>query len=134
MGDDQGKVRIDQFLWAVRQFKTRSLSTDACKRNWITINEKPVKPSSQIKPGDLIKVNRPSHMKKIHVIKVLKCRVAAKCLKDYIEDLTSQDEKLKEEAFNKNRNYYVYSSTKGRPTKKNRRDLEEFFQKIEDSS
>jgi ribosome-associated heat shock protein Hsp15 len=134
MGADQGKVRIDQFLWAVRQFKTRSLSTDACKRNWITINEKPVKPSSQIKPGDLIKVNRPSHMKKIHVIKVLKCRVAAKCLKDYIEDLTSQDEKLKEEAFNKNRNYYVYSSTKGRPTKKNRRDLEEFFQKIEDSS
>ena len=134
MGDDQGKVRIDQFLWAVRQFKTRSLSTDACKRNWITINEKPVKPSSQIKPGDLIKVNRPSNMKKIHVSKVLKCRVAAKCLKDYIEDLTSQDEKLKEEAFNKNRKYYVYSSTKGRPTKKNRRDLEEFFQKIEDSS
>ena len=48
----------------------------------------PLKPSRQIKPGDLIKVNRPSHIKKIHVIKVLKCRVAAKCLNDYIEDLT----------------------------------------------
>ena len=50
------KVRMDQFLWAVRQFKTRSLSTDACKRNWITINDQPVKPSRQIKPGDLIKI------------------------------------------------------------------------------
>ena len=134
METPQSKVRLDQFLWAVRQFKTRSLSTDACKRNWITINDKPVKPSRQIKPGDLIKVNRPSHIKKIHVIKVLKCRVAAKCLKDYIEDLTSQDEKLKEEAFNKNRKYYTSSSAKGRPTKKNRRDLEELFQKIEDGA
>ena len=127
------KVRMDQFLWAVRQFKTRSLSTDACKRNWITINDQPVKPSRQIKAGDRIKISRPSHTKTINIIKILKSRVAAKFVNDYIEDLTPQDEKLKEEEFNKNRKYIASSSFKGRPTKKNRSDLEELFQKIKRS-
>ena len=124
------KVRMDQFLWAVRQFKTRSLSTDACKRNWITINDQTVKPSRQIKAGDRIKISRPSHTKTINIIKILKSRVAAKFVNDYIEDLTPQNEKVKEEEFNKNRKYIASSSVKGRPTKKNRRDLEELFQKI----
>ena len=54
-----GEVRIDKWLWAVRVFKTRSLATDACKMNRVSINGQLTKPSRLVKEGDVISVRKP---------------------------------------------------------------------------
>ncbi|MBT3666802.1 MAG: RNA-binding S4 domain-containing protein [Opitutae bacterium] len=128
VNNTKGKVRIDRFLWATRNFKTRSLSTDACKRNWITINNTTAKASREIKMGDTIKIKQPSHLKTFKVIQLLDKRIGAKLVKCYIEDLTPEEEYEKERVFRKNRKLYsISSSARGRPSKKQRRDLEEFL-------
>ena len=52
------KVRLDRFLWASRFYKTRSLSTDACRRNWISVNDLTAKPSKEVRIGDIIKIKK----------------------------------------------------------------------------
>ena len=127
MLEDPSKTRLDSFLWSVRQFKTRSLSTEACKKNWVVVNGRSVKPSRQIKNGDIIQIKYPTYNKTIKVSEVLKNRISAKLVNNYIEDLTLKEEYIKEELSRKNKRLYTPSSTKGRPSKKNRRDIEEFL-------
>ena len=125
------KVRLDRFLWATRQYKTRSLSTDACRRNWITVNDSQAIPSREVRLNDLIQIKKSSHFKSIKVIHLLCERVGASKLGEYIEDVTPDEEYEKEREYNKNRkNINLSSSHKGRPTKKQRRDLEEFLNHI----
>mgnify|MGYP006090315019 CR=1 FL=1 len=127
------KVRLDRFLWATRQYKTRSLSTDACKRNWIMVNNTTAKASREVRVDDLIKIKKPSHFKSIKVVHLLNRRLGASKLEDYIEDCTPNEEHEKEKEYNKNRkNINFSSSIKGRPTKKQRRDLEDFFNHSEE--
>ena len=122
------KVRLDRFLWATRQFRTRSLSTDACKRNWISINDITAKPSRNVQIGNIIKIKHPSYLKSFKVMQILDKRIGASKLKDYIEDLTPESEYIKDLKFRKNRTLTANSSSlKGRPSKKQRRDLEEFL-------
>jgi len=122
------KVRLDRFLWATRQFKTRSLSTDACKRNWVSINDITAKASRNIQIGDIIKIKHPSHLKSLKIIHILDKRIGASKLKDFIKDLTPETEYLKDREFRRNRTLTSHSSLfKGRPSKKQRRDLEEFL-------
>ena len=122
------KVRLDRFLWATRHFKSRSLSTDACKRNWITVNDQCVKASKEVKVGDLIQVKFPSHRKTVKVINLLDQRVGASKVVNFILDLTPPEEQEKKEQNNKKRQKILLSSTnKGRPSKKQRRDLDEFL-------
>jgi ribosome-associated heat shock protein Hsp15 len=122
------KVRLDRFLWATRQFRTRSLSTDACKRNWISINDITAKPSRNVQIGNIIKIKHPSYLKSFKVMQILDKRIGASKLKDFIEDLTPESEYIKDREFRKNRTLTANSSSlKGRPSKKQRRDLEEFL-------
>jgi ribosome-associated heat shock protein Hsp15 len=122
------KVRLDRFLWATRQFRTRSLSTDACKRNWISINDITAKPSRNVQIGNIIKIKHPSYLKSFKVMQILDKRIGASKLKDFIEDLTPETEYIKDREFRKNRKLTGHSSSlKGRPSKKLRRDLEEFL-------
>mgnify|MGYP000323095298 FL=1 len=122
------KVRLDRFLWASRFYKTRSLSTDACKRNWISVNDLTAKPSKEVRIGDIIKIKKSSHFRSIKIIVLLNKRVGASKVEDYIEDITSPEEIEKEREHNQNRKLFNLSTShKGRPSKKQRRDLEEFL-------
>ena len=122
------KVRLDRFLWASRFYKTRSLSTDACKRNWISVNDLTAKPSKEVRIGDIIKIKKSSHFRSIKIIVLLNKRVGASKVEDYIEDITSPEEIEKEREHNQNRKLFNLSTShKGRPSKKQRRDLEEFI-------
>ena len=122
------KVRLDRFLWASRFYKTRSLSTDACKRNWISVNDLTAKPSKEVRIGDIIKIKKSSHFRSIKIIVLLNKRVGARKVEDYIEDITSPEEIEKEREHNQNRKLFNLSTShKGKPSKKQRRDLEEFL-------
>ena len=130
MTENSEKIRIDRFLWAARQFKTRSQSSEACKRKWISINENTVKASRIIKIGDVIRIKHPSHFKTIQIIQFLKNRVSAKIVNNFVKDLTSEEEYEKERNFRKNKRMFYISSLKGRPSKKNRRDIDDFISKL----
>jgi ribosome-associated heat shock protein Hsp15 len=122
---EPNSLRIDKFLWAVRIYKTRSLATDACSGGKVKIEGKSVKPSRQVKPGEVFNVTQRYLTRTYRVTSLVEKRVSAKMLSQYIEDLTPQEEldKLKTERFTS----YVqrYRGT-GRPTKKERRLIDKY--------
>jgi ribosome-associated heat shock protein Hsp15 len=115
-------IRIDKWLWAVRLFKTRTQASDACKGGKIKIAGQNAKPSREIKKGDEIEVQLAAIRRKVRVKELLKNRVAAKLVNDYLEDLTSPEEYEKLEMM-KQLNYERRERGKGRPTKKERRTI-----------
>ena len=119
-------MRIDKYLWAVRIFKTRSLATEACKKGKITINEFPVKPSREVKAGEKIQVKKNPVNYLYQVIEPLEKRVSAKLVENYIKDITPADELLKLEMANMA--YVKRDRGAGRPTKKERRILDNLFE------
>jgi len=116
-------IRIDKWLWAVRVFKTRSQATEACKSNKVKIDDQPVKASREVKVDDQIVVHTKAITKTLQVKALLKNRVAAKLVENYMIDLTPQEEydklKLQHEL-----NYEYRQRGLGRPTKKERRLIE----------
>ena len=118
-------LRIDKFLWAVRIYKTRSLATEACNGNKVKIGGKSVKPSRNIKVGEVITVTQRYITRTYKVLALLEKRVSAKIVTQFIEDLTPQEEidKLKMERFT---SYIQRYKGTGRPTKKERRLMEKF--------
>ncbi|MBQ0007132.1 MAG: RNA-binding S4 domain-containing protein [bacterium] len=119
--------RIDKFLWEVRLFKTRSLAAEACKKGHITINGQQVKSSREVKPGEQFSLRKAPVTFSYEVLALPTGRIGAKLVPEYIRDITAPDmlellEVLKiDQANNRARGT-------GRPTKKERRDLEEFFE------
>ncbi len=113
-------LRIDKFLWAVRIYKTRSLATDACNGNKVKIGGKSIKPSRNIKVGEIITVTQRYITRTYKVLALREKRVSAKIVSQFIEDLTPQEEldKLKMERFT---SYIQRYKGTGRPTKKERR-------------
>jgi ribosome-associated heat shock protein Hsp15 len=116
-------IRIDKWLWAVRIYKTRNLAADACRAGKVRINDKPVKPSHEVKLDEAIVINLTPLIKTVKVIGILKNRVAAKLVEDYLEDMTPQEEydKLK---LMRELNYEHRKRGEGRPTKKQRRMID----------
>ncbi len=119
--------RIDKFLWEVRLFKTRSLAAEACKKGHVTINGQQVKSSREIKEGEQFSLRKAPVTYTYEVLGLPTGRVGAKLVPDYIRDITTPEmlellEVLRiDQANNRARGT-------GRPTKKERRDLEEFFE------
>ncbi len=114
-------VRIDKWLWAVRVFKTRSMATDACRSGKVKIDKNPVKPSHNIKTGEIITISvNPQFTRTMKVLDALTNRVAAKLVPLYSEDLTPPDEYEKLKRFNEHA-WVVRDRGIGRPTKKERR-------------
>ena len=119
------EVRVDNWLWATRVFKTRTIATTACKLGRVTIGGMPVKPSHAIKVGDRIDVRKPPVTYSFEVIALLNNRVGAKLVPQYLKNVTSADqlrllEMVKIDGFvNRQRGM-------GRPTKKEGRELQEF--------
>jgi len=118
-----GGLRIDKWLWAVRLYKTRSLAATACNNNQVSIEGVNVKPSRAIKIGDVINVKRPPITRTYKVIDLLEQRQSAKIAAEFIEDITPEEEidKLQLARLQK---AGVRDKGLGRPTKKDRRDIE----------
>ena len=122
-----GEVRIDKWLWAVRVFKTRSLATDACKMNRVSINGQLTKPSRLVKEGDVISVRKPPIEYSFKVLRVLNNRVGAKLVPEYMENVTPKEQYDILELQRLSR-FVDRAKGLGRPTKKDRRDMEIFIE------
>jgi ribosome-associated heat shock protein Hsp15 len=116
------KHRIDKFLWAVRTYKTRSLATDACKKGRIIMEGNPVKPSREVKIGDIILVRKLPVIYTLKVRKLLENRVSAQRVPEFIENLTSVEELAKLNV--RETVFYAREKGAGRPTKRDRRLLD----------
>ena len=123
-------IRIDKYLWAIRVFKTRSDATDACKGGKVKVGGVNAKPSKEVKPGDLIQVKKGMVTFTYKVLQPLERRVGAKLVPEYAENLTpaAEIEKLRApvETF-----FITRDRGAGRPTKKDRRDIEEAWDAID---
>ncbi len=119
-------VRMDKWLWSVRIFKTRSLATEACNKGHILVDGLPVKPSRSVKPGDVVKVRRSPIYRSYKVIAYPGSRVGAKELEKYMLEVTPPEE-LAILEMQKDMQWISRDRGSGRPTKKERRDLDEFF-------
>jgi ribosome-associated heat shock protein Hsp15 len=120
------QIRIDKFLWSIRIFKTRTLASDACRKGRIIINNIPVKPSRPVLKNEILTVKKMPVVYTFRVIELTENRVSAKLTSNFIEDLTSEDEKLKLDIKRSGFNSHRERGT-GRPTKKDRRTLDRFI-------
>lgn len=119
-------VRIDKWLWAVRVFKTRSQATEACKKGRVEIGDLPVKPSREVHPGEVIQVRKPPLTRRLKVVALADKRMSAKLTADYVEDVTPPEE-FEILEMQKQMNWNSRERGAGRPTKKERRKLDDFF-------
>ncbi|MGC9355630.1 MAG: RNA-binding S4 domain-containing protein [Mariniphaga sp.] len=119
-------VRIDKWLWAVRVFKTRSQATEACRKGRVVIGDLPVKPSRDVHPGEVVKVRKPPLTRSFKVLALAEKRMSAKLAVDFIEDVTPPEE-LEILEMQKQMNWISRDRGAGRPTKKERRKLDDFF-------
>lgn len=116
-------IRIDKYLWAVRQYKTRTLAGDACRGGKVKLNGQPIKASRELKVGDIIEISTSGLTRKIRVIALLNNRVGPPKVAEYLEDLTPAE--AKEQAALIRQSYYEKRDRGlGRPTKRDRRDIE----------
>lgn len=118
-------MRIDKWLWCVRVYKTRTLATEACNAGRISIEGVDCKASRKISVGDIINIKITPITKTLRVIEFPKSRVGAKLLPDYIEDLTPAEEYEKIEMLRMQKTEWRDART-GRPTKKERREIDKF--------
>lgn len=119
-------VRIDKFLWSVRLYKTRSLAAEACKKGRVTMGGMPVKTSRVVKEGDVVEIRVPPIVRSFKVLALADNRMGAKLVPGFIEDVTPADVLAVLEISQLAQASGRQRGT-GRPTKKERRDLEEFF-------
>ena len=119
-------ARIDKWLWAVRLFKTRTEAADACKGGKVKVNNENIKPSRELKVNEVVTVQQGILRKTLRVKALLEKRVGAKLVNDFLEDLTPQEEyeKLR---IQREMNAAAGYEGKGRPTKKDRRNMDSFF-------
>jgi len=119
------EVRIDKWLWATRIFKTRTIAAEACKKNRIAIGGVHVKPSRMIKVGDVLQIRKPPITFSFKVLDLTENRVGAKLVPNYLENITPAEQyELLE--MKKVAGFVDRAHGLGRPTKKERRDLEQF--------
>jgi len=118
-------MRIDKFLWSVRFYKTRNIAAEEIKKNRVSIGENVVKSSKEVKMGDVIKIKKNQIEYKIKVTDLPKSRIGAKLVALYVIDMTEKDQyeilKMRKSA----QDYYRQKGL-GRPTKKDRREMDDF--------
>lgn len=118
--ENEHDIRVDKWLWAVRIFKTRSQASEACRKGRILINDVQVKPSRVIKVGEIVIVKKPPVTHQYKVIGLLENRQSAKLVVNYVEDLTTEEEKSKLE-IKHHIGFEIRDKGIGRPTKRERR-------------
>ena len=118
-------VRIDKWLWAVRLFKTRSLAAEACRGGKVKVNDAPAKAVRDVRIGDLLDVQTVEFRRKVRVTGMVDKRVGAATVPQFMEDLTPPEE-FKRRSEPDFRPISLRPKGAGRPTKKDRRKLDEF--------
>ena len=121
------KVRVDKWLWSVRIFKSRTIATDACKSGKVKIDDTTVKASQTIQRGDILEVRKDGFLFQYKVVGLIEKRVGAPIAQTCYEDLTPEEE------LNKYKAWFIGKAAAeqrekgaGRPTKRERRDIERF--------
>jgi putative heat shock protein 15 len=123
------EVRVDKWLWAVRVFKTRSIATEACKKGRISIAGVTVKPSRTIREGEVVTVRKPPIEYSFRVVQLLGSRVGAKRVAEFMENVTPREQyELLE--LQRVSGFVDRAKGLGRPTKKDRRDLDQFAEDL----
>lgn len=119
-------ARIDKFLWSVRIYKTRTIAAEAIKKGRISMGGSQVKASRTVKAGDTVDVRVPPATRSFKIIDIPRSRVGAKLVPNYITEVTAPDQleiiELQKLAASMNRQKGL-----GRPTKKDRRDIDSYF-------
>ena len=124
------KLRLDKFIWAIRIAKTRSLAHEAISKGKIKMNFKDIKPSYQPQENDIITIHRNSAVFSYKVIVLTDKRIGAKLVHDFIENTTPQEEIYKFEQYLLSQKSYRINGD-GKPSKKDRRDLDDFKENYE---
>ncbi len=125
-------MRIDKFLWCVRYYKTRSIATEACKKGHIRVNGQISKPSREVYIMDKIEVRKEQINYQLEVNEIPPNRVSAKLVALYISDTTPKEAFEAKALLKYAKDYYRKKGT-GRPTKKDRRDIDDFYDEPTDS-
>ena len=118
-------MRVDKYLWCIRHFKTRSIATNACKKGAIKVNDAVVKPSREVYPMDVITARKDQINYKFQVLDLPESRLGAKLVDIYRKDITPKEAFEKNELLKYSKEYYRKKGV-GRPTKKDRRDIDDF--------
>ena len=119
------EARVDKWLWAARIFKTRSMAAAACKKGQVSMNGAQLKPSRTVKVGDIVSVRKPPVTYSFKIKQAIEKRVGAKLIPEILENVTAPEQyELLE--MNRISGFVNRAKGTGRPTKKERRDLEEF--------
>ncbi|CAI8153295.1 MAG: S4 domain-containing protein [Flavobacteriaceae bacterium] len=119
-------MRIDKFLWCLRYFKTRSIASNATKKGQVRVNESIVKPSREVYPTDEITVRINQINYRMTILDLPKSRVGAKLVDQYRQDTTPKSEFEAKELLKLAKEHYRKKG-EGRPTKKDRRDIEGYL-------
>jgi ribosome-associated heat shock protein Hsp15 len=124
-------LRWDKFIWSVRLAKTRSQASEAISKGKIKINGAQIKPSKEPKIGDLILISHNSAVFSYKVLNLLDKRVGPKLVVDYLIETTTDEEREKFRLYKLAQSAYRDNGT-GKPTKKDRRELDDFLENWED--
>ena len=116
-------VRIDKFLWSVRIYKTRTIAAEECEKHRVLVNDTEVKPSRHVRVKDRLTVKKLPVIFTYEIIQLIDKRQSASLIKNYITDTTPQEELDKTEMARMT-SYVQRERGAGRPTKKERRDIE----------
>lgn len=122
-------ARLDKWLWAVRLFKTRSTAAEACKKGRVTINGTQAKAAHSVKEGDEVGVRKPPVTYTFRVKQAIEKRVGAKLVPEMLENITASDQ-IEILEMSKISGFVNRAKGTGRPTKKDRRELDDFTQPI----
>ncbi|MDD7887738.1 RNA-binding S4 domain-containing protein [Flavivirga sp. 57AJ16] len=118
-------MRIDKYLWCIRYYKTRTLATTACKKGQVRVNQEIVKPSREVYALDTIELRKNQINYKLTVNDIPESRVGAKLVDIYRTDTTPKEQFEAQELLKYSKDYYRKKGV-GRPTKKDRRDIDDF--------
>ncbi len=119
-------MRVDKFLWCTRYFKTRSLATSMVGKNRVQVNGRVVKASKEIMSGDKLRITKDQIHYECEILQLPRSRVGAKLIPLYLKDLTSEEQLNKKQLNLLSQNHYRKKG-EGRPTKKDRRDLDDYL-------
>ena len=126
-------MRIDKFLWSIRFYKTRNIAAEEIKKNRVYIGENTVKSSKEVKEGDIIKIRKNQIDYKIKVLQIPKSRIGAKLVALHVADMTEKEQYELLKLRKMSQDYYR-TKGEGRPTKKDRRDMDDFLETDHDET
>lgn len=123
------EARVDKWLWAARIFKTRTIAAAACKKGQVSLKGSQIKASRMIKEGDIIDVRKPPVTYSFRVLQAIEKRVGAKLIPEVLENVTAP-EQYEILEMSKISGFVNRAKGTGRPTKKDRRSLDEFQSEV----